>query len=190
MTEITLNHALKEWEIVIKALITGETIMLLRKGGIQETKGKFTLAKKQVLLYPTLEHQKPELLKENYRDQVQTVTSGWHPENVHISAWAEITDIFLVNQKDTLEKLEKYYIWTEEFISDKLKWQPNQPLYILLLRTYKLPQEILIPYKKEYGGCKSWIELEQTIEITNSPSVLPEQEYLQTVATIRKIINP
>ncbi|MBD2205873.1 DUF1802 family protein [Calothrix sp. FACHB-1219] len=182
-------HALKEWAIAIEALETGKTIMLLRKGGIKEQNGRFQVAHDQVLLYPTFEHQQPFLLKPDYADGVFPVTSGWHPETVRIGSWAEITDILPVSDESIVNSLLPFHIWNEHFISDRLKWKPRQPLYILLLRTYKLAQVTEIPYLTQYGGCKSWIDLAQGIDVQNAQPVLSDSRYQQLVGEIRDIIG-
>ncbi|MBD2194144.1 MULTISPECIES: DUF1802 family protein [Calothrix] len=182
-------HALKEWAIAIEALEKGKTIMLLRKGGIQEQNGRFQVAHDQVLLYPTFEHQQPFLLKPDYADGVFPVPSGWHPETVRIGSWAEITDILPVSDESIVNSLLPFHIWNEQFISDRLKWKPRQPLYILLLRTYKLAQVTEIPYLTQYGGCKSWIDLTQGIDVQNAQPVLSESRYQQLVEEISDIIG-
>lgn len=190
MQELSMtNHALKEWAVAINALETGKTIMLLRKGGIHERNGRFQVAHEQILLYPTFEHQQPFLLKPEYANLVVPVTSGWHPETVRISSWAEITDIFPVSDESIVNALLPFHIWNEYFISDRLNWKPRQPLYILLLRTYKLPQEQEIPYRSEYGGCKSWIDLAQPISRQGAQPVLSDSTYTQLVAQIRNIVS-
>ncbi len=68
-----LTQALKEWAVAVEALESAKTIMLLRKGGIREQGGRFTVAQDQVLLYPTYEHQQPHLLKPAYSSQIQPV---------------------------------------------------------------------------------------------------------------------
>lgn len=184
----TTSHAFKEWAVAVDALEQGKTIMLLRKGGIHERGGRFQVAHDQVLLYPTHEHQQPFLLKSEYTEQVTPVTSGWHPETIRIGSFARITDILLVSEETIVDALLPFHIWNEQFISDRLKWKPRQPLYILLLRAYKLAQEQMIPYSSTYGGCKSWIDLAQPIAIDESVSVLHDATYNQIVKEIRGII--
>ena len=46
----TLSFALKEWNIAVKALEKGQTILLLRKGGIKEISGQFQVNHNPVLL--------------------------------------------------------------------------------------------------------------------------------------------
>ncbi|WNN91853.1 DUF1802 family protein [Gloeocapsopsis dulcis] len=186
--QLNTSHAIKEWAVAVEALEQAKTIMLLRKGGIHEQGGRFRVAYDQVLLYPTYEHQQPALLKPKYADVVTPVASGWHPETVRIGSWAEITEILLVSDPSAVAALLPFHIWNEKFISDRLKWKSRQPLYVLLLRTYKT-QVQLIPYRAEYGGCKSWIELAETISLENSQPVLSDAAYSQMVAEIRQTIS-
>ncbi len=185
----TTTKALKEWNVAVSALERGETIMLLRKGGIREQNHRFTVEDNQVLLYPTFEHQKPNLLKPKYASQVEIVASGWHPETVKISSFAEITDILPVKDESIVGQLFSYHIWNEQFVSDRLKFKPSQPLFVLLLKTYKLPQVTEIPYRQEYGGCRSWIDLGISIDISQLSPVLSDKEYGEKTAEIKQFLG-
>lgn len=190
LTELTQTvHTVKEWAVAINALESGKTIMLLRKGGIHEKNGRFQVAQEQVLLYPTYEHQQPSLLKAEYANLVQTVPSGWHPQTVRIGSWAHITDILPISEEAIVKALLPFHIWNDNFISDRLKWKPKQPIFILLLRTYKLPQVQEIPYSAEYGGCKSWIDITSPIQLQNSQPVLSNSDYRQIVEEIKVVIS-
>lgn len=187
--ESTSTQALKEWAVTIQALEEGKTIMLLRKGGIREENNRFQITSDSVLLYPTYEHQQPNLLKPNYAHQVTPVESGWHPETVKISSFAKITNIFQITEQKTLNALLPYHIWNEEFTTTRLKWKPKQPLYILFLRTYKLPSTSTIPYQPEYRGCRSWINLNQPISLAEIKPVIDDNTYNKQVTQISQIIN-
>ena len=230
--DLMLNYGLKEWAVAVEALEAGETILLLRKGGIREGKGGFKVEHNSVLLYPTFEHQKPELLKSEYSkidvgagsgrfinqsinlnkpapDDVgagsgrfinqsinlnkpaPNVESGWHPETVRIGSFAEITDAFLVAHEPAIKALLPYHIWNEQFITERLKWKPSEPVSVLLLRVYKLVEPRIIPYRQEYGGCKSWIKINEEISINNAIPTLTDAEYNKQANAIRKTIaNP
>lgn len=179
-----MNTALKEWAIAVDALAEGKTILLLRKGGIREQGGSFTLLHPQFWLYPTFEHQKPHLLKPAYVDRVQPVASGWHPATVAIQAWAEVTHAYSISEATAIEALLPFHIWTDAFVTERLKWKPRSPLSVLLLRVYRLGQAVQIPYRTEYGGCKSWIELPDLAATMTSPAVA-EMEYQQQVVAIQ-----
>jgi hypothetical protein len=184
----TFTAALKEWAVAIDALAEGKTILLLRKGGIREQGGSFQVVHSRVWLYPTYEHQKPDLLKPEYADRVRRVESGWHPETVTIQAWAEITHTFQVHEAATVEALLPFHIWNQQFAIERLKWKPKTPIALLLLRVYRLPEAQIIAYEDGYGGCKSWIDLrfnsndfsDQATPVLCDEAYLAQVEAMQT----------
>ncbi len=184
-----LSHALKEWAIAVQALEQGDTIVLLRKGGIREQGGRFTVTQNQVLLYPTYEHQQPRLLKDEYQKAVEPVVSGWHPKTVKIGSVADITHIFQVTQADILDALLPFHIWTADFAEERFQWKPKSPLYVLLLRVFRLSKVQIIPYQEAYGGCRSWIDLDTPFDLTAAIPVLNDTDYLQQVEQISNILN-
>lgn len=188
MQKQTELHALKEWAVATDALERGETITLLRKGGIREEGKHFRVAHNEVLLYPTVEHQQPHLLKPQYANLVQPVPSGWHPATVRIGAWARITDIFQISERDTLEALLPHHIWNEQFAAERFGWKPRFPLYVLLLRTYVLSTAYDIAYRAEYGGCTSWIDLAEPLALDGMTAALSDEAYTRRVADIRTIV--
>lgn len=189
-----MSPALKEWDVAINALAEGETIMLLRKGGIREVNGTFEVPHRDVWLYPTYEHQKPNLLKPEYAKQIQPVDSGWHPESVMIRARATITHVIEVTEPEVVDALVPFHIWTSDFATERFRWKPRSPLYILLLRVYRLPNIITIPFDDAYRGCKSWMTLmlpqdAQPLDTAlNAEPVLTDAEYQTQVNAIQQII--
>lgn len=184
-----LSCSFKEWAIAIAALGKGETIMLLRKGGIKEDSKQFAVKQPKVWLYPTYEHQKPQLLKPEYSSQVKEVVSGWHPETVDIQSYGEITHTISVTDLEIIEQLEPYHVWNSTMIRDRFKWKPQQPLTVLLLRVFNLPNPVTIPYDRSYGGCKSWIELQKPISVGGLQPAMTAEEYENQVRKILELIN-
>jgi hypothetical protein len=183
------SHALKEWAIAVNALERGETILLLRKGGIREQGGKFSVERDRVLLYPTYEHQKPHLLKPPYDADVHPVASGWHPTEIRIGSVADITDIFQVTEATVVDALYPYHVWNAQFVEERLKWKPKSPLYVLALRVFKLAEPRLIPYQSEYGGCRSWIDLQASIALEGATPVLTDIAYSEQIHQIRELVT-
>ena len=181
-----LQHALKEWAIAVDALSSGETIILLRKGGIREA--GFQVRFPSVWLYPTYEHQKPDLLKPQYADRVVPVESGWHPETVKIQSCGSITDVLPISSIAQVKALQPYHIWTERAIGDRLRWKPQKPLTVLLLRVYRLATPQIIPYSDTYGGCKSWIDLIEPIATDRLTPVVEDRQYEEQVTAIKASI--
>lgn len=185
-----VDWALKEWAVAVKALLNGDTILLVRKGGIREQKGQFSLAARRVLLLPTLEHQNPALLKPDHRLEIPTPIPPPQRETVTFEGWAEITHGFVLGPTPDLSSLLPHLIWNQQFLQDRLQWQPNRPIYGLLLRAYRLPNPRVLPWEKAYGGCRSWVELGTPVAVETSQPALSAMAYEQRVAAIAAILPP
>ncbi|MEL7085979.1 MAG: DUF1802 family protein, partial [Cyanobacteria bacterium J06597_1] len=84
-----------------------------------------------------------------------------------------------------LDRLQPFHVWNQKFVSERLQWNPHQLLYLLVLRTYRLPSAIEIPYLSAYGGCRSWINLATAVDVKGSLPVLSDRAYEEIVAAVR-----
>lgn len=169
--------ALKEWDAAVTALLQGQTILLLRKGGIREQQGQFTVTTRQVLLLPTFEHQKPSLIKPEFQSLVRSEPPEMTATAVSFEGWADITHLFTLPSTEAAMDLVPDLIWTGEFVQERLQWQSNRPLYGLLLRAYRFSAPIVLPWHSGYRGCRSWVELGQMVTPEDSVPAIAEADY-------------
>ena len=176
--ELTL--VLKEWAVVQRSLLEGHQIILLRKGGLIEESGDFDLRAEQFLLYPTYEHETERA------GDVQPCFGQWLreeealktlPTEIRIEAAAEVTDVLRVDDRAKLLNLAPQHIWSPQFIHGRYDWEPYKPVFVLLLRAYALPTPQVLPVRREYGGCRSWIELAEPIGADDATPVLSDEKY-------------
>ena len=185
-----LQAALKEWTVAVDALLAGKTVLLLRKGGIREEKGRFTLKTQRVLLFPTLEHQRLELLKPDaLTPTIEQPETKVTPTRIQFRGWAEITHIVSTLNGAAVARVFPWHVWNQQFVARRLQWKPKRPLYLLLLRSQQLTQPVSLPYRPEYRGCRSWITLDQPVDITNSAPVLTATDYANQVAQIKEALR-
>lgn len=184
----TIETALKEWSVAVDALAKGETAVLLRKGGIKEAGGRFSAQAEQVVLFPTFEHQQPALLKPQYQSLVTPVEAGWHPGAIALKAWAKIEHIFLTTDEAKVAALADFHIWNSQLAQERLKWKPNQPLYVMMLRAYSLPEPVNVPWQASYGGCRSWISLDRALTVDEAEPAMSDADYNATVSAIQTLL--
>lgn len=153
--------AYKEWGVVVRALLAGEQILDVRKGGIREEGRHFGIRSTRLWLHPTVEHQRPELLKPAYRHWVDESVTAAPPERaIRIEGWADVTGIATVTDPAVLDALDSKFIWTPEYAGSRLRWRSRDPLWILALRVHVLEEAITVPFRDAYGGCTSWVDLD------------------------------
>lgn len=167
--------ALKEWAAAIQALTDGTQIMLMRKGGIAEETRRFELKSPSFYLYPTYEHQRAELLKEQHRHLAGPSLAD--PSSVTLQAYAEVAQDLEIRDLAQLERLYPYHIWSEGLAAERLRWKAKEPLHVLLLRVYVPESPLLVHVLPEYSGCRSWIELIPPPEKSNWHPVLDDTEF-------------
>jgi hypothetical protein len=176
----SLRYALKEWAVAVRALERGETALVVRKGGIREK--TFAVPKTRFLLLPGYEHQRPELLKSEYRPLMDEIPDLTDDGPLRFSSFAEVVGAYEVSEAEELAALGPYHMWTSEYAESRFRWRPKKPLTVLVLRTYLLPEKVELPYADEYGGCKSWIELQETVSTDEARPALSQADFDALVA--------
>ena len=176
----SLRYALKEWAVAVKALERGETALVVRKGGIREK--AFAVPKSRFLLLRGYEHQRPELLKSDHRHLMDGIPDLTDDGPLRFSSFAEVSGAYEISEPEELAALDPHHMWTSEYAESRFKWRPKKPLTVLVLRTYLLPETAELPYVDEYGGCKSWIELQQAVPVEGARPALSEGDFQALVA--------
>jgi hypothetical protein len=182
-----LMIALKEWAIVCKALEDGKQMLLLRKGGIMEYRKGFEVKHNEFLLYPTFEHQSIESIKAEYKEKLKEILEEQNKfyndnkkkidkdnknfntvSNNIIKLLAKVEDVIEISDKLTLSELRDYHIWSDEYVTMRMNYNPTKPMSILLLRIYKIRKPLIVDINDKWAGCKSWIDIETDREFQNS----------------------
>jgi hypothetical protein len=192
--------ALKEWAIVCKAAEDGNQVLLFRKGGIMEYRNGFELKHKNFFLFPTFEHQSMESIREEYKKEFENLTKQHEqkdlnstvpndsqilPNTTTINSFVEISYFNEINDINKLEKLEKFHIWNLDYVKMRFNYNPKKPLFLVLLRTYKLKDAIKIHNKPEWAGCKSWIQIDlkdKALEAYFKNDLSQSFEYLKSIS--------
>jgi hypothetical protein len=157
----TLQIALKEWATVCQALESGRQMLLLRKGGIYEAAGEFELENPQFLLFPTYLHQNLNMLKPDAQAGFEPRAA--EPAQIRISAAGEVTDIVQLESRRHMDALDAEHVWTAPLIDMRFNYKPQNPLYLMLVRAYRLAEPVTVENTPAYAGCKSWVPLDEAI---------------------------
>ncbi|HUP60857.1 MAG TPA: DUF1802 family protein [Thermoanaerobaculia bacterium] len=166
MNKLPNHTALKEWANVIDALGRGEQVILIRKGGIADP--SFGVEADRFYLYPTYFHQ----------GEAESRPS------VTITHWCEVVRTWSVGDTDALARLEPHVVIPRETLDARYRFRPDQALYVLAVRTWALAQPAAVAYREEYGGCRSWVSIDEEIDIDGSAPVLGEDELHAKISVI------
>jgi hypothetical protein len=183
----SLDTALKEWAIVCQALSQGRQIMLLRKGGIYESGGEFELEHRQFLFFPTYLHQNRQMLKEDAQDGYEPYAA--EPATVTLSLAGQVTDIIQLKSRAQADALDDQHVWTKPLLDMRFNYKPENPLYLLLVRAYRLARPVVVENTPAYAGCKSWVPLDAAVDTAGAVAALGDDEYRARHAAIRSRLD-
>ena len=104
-------------------------------------------------------------------------TRSAEPAQVKLSSAGVVTDIIQLRSRSQMDAIEGEHIWTPPLIDMRFNYRPENPLYLLLVRAYRLSAEVMVENTPAYAGCKSWVPLDRAIEAGKSMPVLDENAY-------------
>lgn len=171
MNKLPNHTALKEWANVIDSLGRGEQVILIRKGGIADP--HFGIEADRFYLYPTYFHQ----------GETDPRT------RVNITHWVEVVRTWSVREMDVLERLEPHVDIPRDTLEARYRFRPDQALYVIAVRTFALPAPVEIAYREDYGGCRSWVSVDDEIDVSGSRVVLSEAALQTKIETIDALLS-
>lgn len=183
----SVQHALKEWAVAVRAMEEGGTALVVRKGGIREK--AFAVPKTRFLFFKGYEHQKEEQLKPAYHELLRSIPEMRDDGPVIFSSFAEVYGAYEVSEAEELEALDPHHVWMHEYAESRLKWRPKKPLTVLVLRVYLLEEPVEFEYRAEYGGCKSWIELEKPVPTAGARPALGDTSFGELVRSVLGVLE-
>ena len=170
MSKLPNHTALKEWASVIDALGRGDQVILIRKGGVADP--HFGLEADRFYLFPT-----------NYHDG-----GGQPPSAVPITHWAEVVRTWKVTDLESLHRLEAHTIFDRPTLDTRFKFRADQAINIIAVRTFTLPTPIEIAARADYDGCRSWISIEEEIDVDGSTPALNDRELSARIESIDALL--
>ena len=170
MNKIPNHTALKEWASVIAALDSGAQIVLIRKGGLADH--SFGVEADRFYLFPT-----------NYHD-----AGSSEPAYVCITHWAEPLKTWQIHDAAMLDRLAPLTILDRDAIETRYRFRPDQAINVIAVRAYRLAQPAEVVMKPEYAGCKSWVSVDEEIDIDGSLPALGDDEVQSRIASIDALL--
>ena len=170
MKKLPDHTALKEWSLVVDALGRGEQVILLRKGGIADA--SFAVEATRFYLYPTYFHQGE---------------TEPRPE-VAITHWCEVVRSWSVRDPEMLRQLESLVALPQTALEARYRFRPDQALRVMGVKTWALARPSTVVFREAYAGCRSWLSVDEEIDIEGSQPVLPEAELASRLDAIENLL--
>ena len=173
--------ALKEWAVLIDAMVRGDVVAMVRKGGIREQRAGFEVRHSRFLLYPTYFHENTDHLAERFHPTL-AASAATRPADgiVRISHLAEVLAVWKVTDVAMLPSIAHEHGLAPAAVESRFHYRGTPFVRVIAVRTLALAEPVEMPETRRYAGCVSWLELDADIRVdgarpVNSRGMLAER---------------
>ncbi len=177
--------ALKEWAVLVDALARGDILALVRKGGIREQRGGFSVRHDRFLLYPTYFHEKAEELAERFRPLLGEAHARRPPEGmIRLAFVADVLAVWRVTELDRLRGIGNEHGLAWRAVEARFRYRDRPLVHVAAVRVSRLPQPVEIAETRRYLGCVSWVRLDQPVELNGA---MPLHDRVQITERVERL---
>lgn len=186
MISARTNAALKEWAVICRALADGRQTLLIRKGGIEETKAGFQVFHRDFWLFPTYVHQNAADLVPAVRAEFAGVQATRQPAgSIAFQLYATVEDVVKVVDIERVRSLEGCHILSWDCVASRFHYRNRPGVHVISVRVYRRPTVITLQNTPNYDGCISWVDLDTRLETEGCTPVLSDAEFAARLADIQ-----
>lgn len=187
---VICNIALKEWAITCEALAQGRQIILLRKGGLLDEDGTFSLEHGQFFLLPTYLHQEEALVNPDHRDLFRAARKieGETLRVAYLRHFARVEALWRLTPDDEQNLKNAPHIWSDSYLDLRFGYKSEKPLLCAALRIWELDQPLRYDLIDADMGCRSWITMDKPLESGMTPA-LSDEEFMASVDELDELFR-
>lgn len=184
------QSVLKEWAITCEALAQGRQIVLLRKGGLLDEDGAFSLETNEFFLLPSWFHAEKSLVKPDHLDLWQQTPreSDEGPKIGYLRHFARVENLWRLDENAQQALKDVSHIWSQNYLDLRYSYQSEKLLLCAALRVWTLENPIRYELRAQDLGCRSWIETEVVLTAPVAP-VLSDEEFLGRLEALAHVLG-
>jgi hypothetical protein len=167
-----MSVAFKEWAVVCEAIGSGRQSIMLRKGGIAEGRDGFAFKYREFFLFPTWFHEQLEKTTLPVGTTLPPQLEG----EIEIRYAVALEWSRLVTDTARLPALKEFHILHDSVIDERFRYDETLGIHVAFVRGFRLELPRLLPMQKNFGGCRSWLDLPDLGDTRLVP-VLTDEEH-------------
>ncbi len=180
-----MSVAFKEWAVVCEALGSGQQSVILRKGGIAEGREGFAFKHREFFLFPTWFHEQLEKTTLPPETQLPPQIEG----EIEIRHAVSLEWSRLVTDESLLARLREFHILHDSVVTERFHYDDTKGLHVGFVRVFLLDAPRRLPMQKNFGGCRSWVDL-PSLEDATMVSVISDEEHARRSAALLRLLDP
>ena len=182
--------ALKEWAVLVDAMAQGDIVAMVRKGGIREQRAGFSVRHDRFLFYPTFFHEKEVEVAARFRPALAAAHAARPPEGrIRLAHLAEVVALWRVTELEPLRAIAAHHGLDWSAVESRFHYKQRPGVQVVAVRVRRLPAVVELPEARRYGGCVSWVELDEDVDVAGSAPVLDERTLAERVVALTEALG-
>lgn len=174
----------KEWALVCEALGRGEQTIILRKGGIAEGREGFSFKHREFFLFPTFFHEQVEKIRGAERELPMR-----REGEIEIRFFTKVALRATIKSWEAAEALQPLHILQPDVVRERFAYDDAPGIHVAFLRVLRLRESWRFPDARQFGGCRSWVQLPHVPRDIALEPVLAESQWTARLADFRAIVR-
>ena len=185
LVETHERTALKEWAVLVDAMARGDIVAMVRKGGIREQRAGFAVRHDRFLLYPTYVHEKAAELAPRFLPRLDAAHARRPPEGrILLEHLAGVVAVWPVAELEPLRAIGEEHGLAWPAVESRFHYRNKPGVQVVATRVLRLPAPVEIPEARRYGGCVSWVELDDAIDVSSATPVIADDALARRIASL------
>ena len=179
-----LRTALKESEAVVRAMGDGVHFLLLQQVQDATFRGHFPLSDLEFFLIPDPAGRQSASIRPEFRSYAEGPSEN-DGEKVTVRYKAAALEVVMLMRASDLKPLTPFHVWTEEYVQERFRWDPVNPLFVMTCKVYKVDPPLVIADP----GRGPWVQIqEQELPDASYESVIEHNDFLKAAIDIKKAV--
>ena len=106
-----------------------------------------------------------------------------------VPGFCRVTDAIQLHDAAGINSLAAQTCWTAPFFEQRLAYKPERPTLLVLVRAYRFPEPLHLPYHKAYAGCRSWVPLRDAVDASLIEAAQPALDEAAFAAQRRAVLD-
>jgi hypothetical protein len=182
--------ALKEWAVLVDAMAQGDIVAMVRKGGIREQRAGFSVRHDRFLFYPTYFHEKEAELAPRFRERLAASHTDRPAEGmIRLRHVADVAAVWKVGELEPLRAIAWAHGLDWSAVESRFRYRDKPGVQVVAVRIARLPHAVELPEARRYGGCVSWVALDDAVDIAGATPVLDTATMEARLAALRDVLG-
>jgi hypothetical protein len=184
------RSALKEWAVLVDAMVRGDIIAMVRKGGIREQRAGFNVRHDRFLLYPTFFHEKANELAPRFAGELPASHARRPDEGtIRIECVADVVGLWQVTELERLRAIEGEHGMAWSAVESRFHYKNKPGVQVIAVRLSRLAEPVMVPETRRYLGCVSWVELDEGVDVSGAAPILDDVALMARVARLSNALG-